>query len=125
MNSDVNPPTHVFSLNPGLAVGVLDRILTATEQSLDEAGATRVWAERSRSGIVVMAGLFCPTRAPGGRMSSPRNPGRAAAKDAPCRLARAERPGQEARPGEHPSPGPSDARVAEGPQRPSEAASAD
>jgi anti-anti-sigma factor len=125
VNSDVNPPTHVFSLNPGLAVGVLDRILTATEQSLDEAAATRVWAERSRSGIVVMAGLFCPTRAPGGRMSSPRSPGRAAAKGAPCRLAGAERPGQGARPGEHISPGPADARVAEGPQPRSGAASAD
>jgi anti-anti-sigma factor len=80
VTSDVNPPTHVLSLNSGLAVGVLDRILTATEQSLDEAGATRVWAER---------------------------------------------PGQGARPGEHISPGPADARVAEGPQRRSMAASAD
>jgi hypothetical protein len=40
VNFDVNPPTHVFSLNPGLAVGVLARILTATVQSLDE-GLTR------------------------------------------------------------------------------------
>ena len=93
MNSDENPPTHVFSLDPGLAVGVLDRILTAAERSLNEAAATRAWAERSRTGIVVMAGLFSPTGAPEVRASAGK-PSRAAAEDSPRRLARAERPGQ-------------------------------
>lgn len=65
MNYDENPQTHVFTLNPDLAVGVLDQIVTATEQTLNEAAATRAWAERSRTGIAVMAGLFCPTHAPG------------------------------------------------------------
>lgn len=125
MTPDQNPPTHVFSLNPGLALGVLDRILTATEQSLDEAAATRAWAERSRSGIEVMAGLFCPARAPEGRMSSPPDPGRAVAQDAPCRLAQAERPGEGAGTAEAIFTATADARGAERAQPQSGTASAD
>lgn len=122
VNSDENPPTHVFSLDTGLAVGVLDRILTATERSLNEAAATRAWAERSRSGLVVMAGLFCPTRDPGARMSNPRNL-RRAATDSPCRLSPANRPAEGARTGEPTSTGLADARVAEGSQSVFDAAS--
>ena len=125
MNSDVNPPTPAFSLDPGLAVGVLDRILTATEQTLNEAAATRAWAERSRSETLVMAGPFCATRAPGARMSSPRSPGRAAAEDSPCRLARAERPAERAGTVEPVSTGLADARTAELSRAESGAASAD
>ena len=57
MNSDETHPTHVLTLNAGLPIEVMDRILTATEQSLNEAAATQVWAEKSTSGIVVMARL--------------------------------------------------------------------
>jgi hypothetical protein len=59
LNSHETQPTHVLTLTlgPGLPIRVLDQILTATEESLTEAGATRVWAERSPSGMVVMADL--------------------------------------------------------------------
>lgn len=57
MTLDTTPPTRVLTLTPGLPIRVLDQILTATEQSLTEAGATRVWALRSTSGTVVMADL--------------------------------------------------------------------
>lgn len=50
-------PTHVLTLNPALPIDVMDRILTATEESLTLAGATRVWAHRSPSGTVVLADL--------------------------------------------------------------------
>ena len=43
---------HVLTLAPGLPIRVLDQILTVTEQSLTQAGATRIWAERSTSGTV-------------------------------------------------------------------------
>lgn len=57
MNSDETRTTHVLILAPDLPIQVLDRILTATEQSLIEAGATRVWAQRSTAGTVVKADL--------------------------------------------------------------------
>lgn len=57
MTLDTTLPTRVLTLTPGLPIRVLDQILTATEQSLTEAGATRVWALRSTSGTVVMADL--------------------------------------------------------------------
>ena len=57
MNLDKTLPTQVLTLSPGLPIRVLDQILTVTEQSLTEAGATRVWALRSTSGTVVMADL--------------------------------------------------------------------
>jgi hypothetical protein len=57
LNLDKTLPTRVLTLTPGLPLRVLDQILTATEQSLTEAGATRVWALRSTSGTVVMADL--------------------------------------------------------------------
>lgn len=55
MNSPETQPMHVLTLAPGLPIRVLDQILTVTEQSLTQAGATRIWAERSTSGTVVMA----------------------------------------------------------------------
>ena len=125
MNSDENPPTHVFSLDPGLAVGVLDGILTATEQSLHQAAATRAWAEKSRSGIVVMAGLFCGAHAPGAPMSKPRNLGRAATKVSPCHPAPAECPPEGARTRESISTGHAGAQVTELSRAEPEAASAD
>lgn len=57
MTPDETQPTHVLTLNPGLPIGVMDRILTTAEQSLTEAAATRIWAERGGFGIVVMADL--------------------------------------------------------------------
>ena len=61
MNHDKTLPTQVLTLTPGLPIRVLDQILTATEQSLIEGGATRVWALRSTSGVVVMADLPAET----------------------------------------------------------------
>lgn len=55
MQPDQIQSTHVFTLGPGLPVRVLDQILTATERTLTQAGATRIWAERSAWGTVVMA----------------------------------------------------------------------
>jgi len=57
LNSDETRSTHVLILAPDLPIQVLDQILTATEQSLVQAGATRVWAERSPLGTVVKADL--------------------------------------------------------------------
>lgn len=57
MQYDQIQPTHVFTLGLGLPVRVLDEILTATEHTLTQAGATRIWAERSAWGTVVMAEL--------------------------------------------------------------------
>lgn len=59
MTSDETRPTHVLTLalSSDLPIRVLDDILTATEESLTQAGATRVWAERSPSGMVVLADL--------------------------------------------------------------------
>ena len=57
MQSDQIQQTHVFTLGLGLPVRVLDQILTATEHTLTQAGATRIWAERSAWGTVVMAEL--------------------------------------------------------------------
>ena len=65
MNLDKTLPTCVLTLTPGLPIRVLDQILTATEQSLTEAGATRVWALRSTSGTVVMADLPAEPGQPG------------------------------------------------------------
>ena len=65
MTLDTTLPTHVLTLTPGLPIRVLDQILTATEQSLTEAGATRVWALRSTSGTVVMADLPKESGQPG------------------------------------------------------------
>ena len=65
MNLDKTLPTHVLTLTPGLPIRVLDQILTATEQSLTEAGATRVWALRSTSGTVVMADFPVESGQPG------------------------------------------------------------
>lgn len=50
---------HVLTLalGPDLPIRVLDEILTATEESLTRAGATRVWAERAPDGMVVLADL--------------------------------------------------------------------
>jgi hypothetical protein len=57
LNSDETRSTHVLILAPDLPIQVMDQILTATEQSLMEAGATRVWAQRSTAGTVVKADL--------------------------------------------------------------------
>ena len=64
MQSNQIQPTHVLTLGPYLPVRVLDQILTATEHALTQAGVTRVWAERSAWGTVVMAEL--PADASGG-----------------------------------------------------------
>jgi hypothetical protein len=57
MHADQVQPTHVFTLGLGLPVRMLDQILTATEHTLTQAGATRIWAEPSAWGTVVMAEL--------------------------------------------------------------------
>lgn len=61
MQSDQIQQTHVFTLGLGLPVRVLDQILTATEHTLTQAGATRIWAERSAWGTVVMAEIPAET----------------------------------------------------------------
>jgi len=57
LTCDETRQTHVLTLSSRLPIQVLDQILTAAEESLTEAGATRVWAERSTSGVVVLADL--------------------------------------------------------------------
>jgi hypothetical protein len=57
MTTDQIQPTHVLTLGLGLPVRMLDQILTATEHTLTQEGATRIWAERSAWGTVVMAEL--------------------------------------------------------------------
>ena len=73
MTTDETRPTHVLtlSLGPGLPIRVLDQILTATEEGLTEAGATRVWAERSPAGMVVMADLPAGADEQGSDWSTP------------------------------------------------------
>ena len=57
VQTDQTQPTHVLTLGLGLPLRVLDHILTATEHTLTQAGATRIWVERSAWGTVVMADL--------------------------------------------------------------------
>jgi hypothetical protein len=52
LKSNETKPTHVLALALSLPMRVLDQILTGTEQSLTQAGATRVCAQWSTSGAV-------------------------------------------------------------------------
>lgn len=51
------PSLHVLTVTPGLPAWLLDHLLTTLEQTLCEAGATRVWISPDHPELSVMADL--------------------------------------------------------------------
>ena len=51
------PTIEVLTLSDAVPVSLLDRVLTATEQALHEAGAEQIWITRQARTLTVMAEL--------------------------------------------------------------------
>ena len=51
------PTIEVLTVSESVSLPVLDRVLTATEEALQDAGACRVWVERESLALTVMADL--------------------------------------------------------------------
>ena len=57
------PTIEVVTVSDAVSPSLLDRVLTATEQALHEAGAEQIWITRHASNLTVMAELSgddCP-----------------------------------------------------------------
>lgn len=48
---------RVLTVTSSAPLAVLDRVLTAAEDALEDAGAERIWVERDATAITVMAEL--------------------------------------------------------------------
>ena len=51
------PTIEVLTVSESVSLPVLDRVLTATQEALHDAGACRVWVERESLALTVMAEL--------------------------------------------------------------------
>ena len=51
------PDIEVLTLSRSVPAPVLDAVLTATEQALEDAGAERIWLAHGSADVVVMAEL--------------------------------------------------------------------